>query len=146
MTLVTTLTAFNIQGSCYAACCFCQVQFKLKPEIGTATNSSASAKDISQNTTTKDISKSIKNIVDVPEILYPRPTEPFMTVTIVSLFFVSVTQYFIGFGSLAKQLFRLFVSRITVGMMFECKLSIGIANFIACCIATDFQHIVIITF
>ena len=70
MTLVTTLTAFNIQGSCYAACCFCKVQFKLKPEIGTATNSSASAKDISKNTTTtKDISKSIKNIVDVPEIL-----------------------------------------------------------------------------
>lgn len=80
------------------------------------------------------------------EAIESRPPEPFMTVGVIDLSFLSVPQHLIGFGAFLELLLSLFVPGIPVGMALQSQLPIGFLELFAISLSRYTQDFVIIFF
>jgi hypothetical protein len=89
------------------------------------------AKDATSSATTEDVPEDTEDVLDIGE---PRalsdPGQPAMTMCIVDLPLLGVSEYIVGFRSLFELAFGLGIARVLVWMMLEGQLAVGLLDHI----------------
>ncbi len=79
------------------------------------------------------IAKAGENIVKIAGTAVPAVLQPIMTVGVVYLPLLRITEHLIRFGAFFEVRFRLFISGIAIRMIFHRQLAIGFFNLTCLC-------------
>jgi hypothetical protein len=94
----------------------------------------------------KNISKGAEYVLESPNTAEPGASQPFVTVGVINATLLGVSQNFIGFGGFLELLLRLLVSRISIRVVLESELAIGLLHLLLTRLPRNTQDLVIIPF
>ena len=141
----------------YAACHFLQGEADFKSEVAAsiALLSSAAAESSETTKTTKagvsaeDVAEHAENVIHVHACTAAESActaQAFVSELIVSLALLRVVQYVISLGCLLELFFSLFVTGVSVGVVFDGHFLVGLLYLLLRCSLADAEHFVIISF